>query len=756
MPPSYGLSSQAALLKTANCLFRLDRDVESFDQLTSGIVLGAILDQLDFNFDLSDLETQGIPKHVPNKRNLEIVHKRLFQFLRRQIPQLWHYAKKTDTGTFAESPDEQSMSHIIAIMVSAATLGSDAGKYIPRIQGNLDRDSQGEIMQVLRVVQEEISSSPTEEHLEAMDTVEDSRDIDLVLEEQNAALQRKLDITQKTLSDYITRLEHLQLSHDELQYEKEKSDRELEVLRKATQDGASSAESVKLLEAQVHEQMEIIARHEDTIREHEKMRDLLQSEVKKLTQKTIDIEEMRDEVAEWKHRAEDLEKKANAASRYKSKLESQQHLETEVENLKYERRGMQEELRALRDHVTRTESTRKADEELSKLIAQSEQHLWDERSQKNQLFQEITSMKEEVERLTEQRKHDEGFIKGLQEQLQEGGGAGFGGATPMGETSNLEDELMSASNDDGYSKFNFELTRVKAENQLLRDTMGSTADAALVRRELDEQKDKTERVTRSYQEMFEKNTVAQSQIEALAANDAGEGTKVFETLRTENDGLLSKLEEALKRITDLENQTADQMREILSLKTDLSAVGKDSTQALEDLKSTDALVAKSAQVELERVRAKLRATAEERDMHKSQLVEVILAKEQLSKLAQDGKASEPGDKETDAVEGRKNQSEKIEKLRERLVERNKQLEKSEQDKIDLQRKLKAAESAAAHKLAQIPVIKNYERENALMATAWYDLTTRLQSNHVVVQRRNEAPKSWLHKQRQMVNATSRR
>ncbi|PMD56503.1 uncharacterized protein K444DRAFT_536264, partial [Hyaloscypha bicolor E] len=53
-------------------------------------------------------------------------------------------------------------------------------------------------------------------------------------------------------------------------------------------------------------------------------------------------------------------------------------------------------------------------------------------------------------------------------------------------------------------------------------------------------------------------------------------------------------------------------------------------------------------------------------------------------------------------------------------------------------------------------IKNLTRENALISTAWYDLTTRLQSNHVVLQRRQDAPRSWLNKQRQMVNATPRR
>ena len=53
------------------------------------------------------------------------------------------------------------------------------------------------------------------------------------------------------------------------------------------------------------------------------------------------------------------------------------------------------------------------------------------------------------------------------------------------------------------------------------------------------------------------------------------------------------------------------------------------------------------------------------------------------------------------------------------------------------------------------MIKNLQRENALIATAWYDLTSRLQSNHVVLQRRHDAPKSWLNKQRQLVNGQLR-
>jgi protein HOOK3 len=47
-------------------------------------------------------------------------------------------------------------------------------------------------------------------------------------------------------------------------------------------------------------------------------------------------------------------------------------------------------------------------------------------------------------------------------------------------------------------------------------------------------------------------------------------------------------------------------------------------------------------------------------------------------------------------------------------------------------------------------VENLRRENQLITSAWYDMTTRLQSNTVILQRRSEAPKGWLGKQRAAV------
>lgn len=413
-------------------------------------------------------------------------------------------------------------------MVSAAAMGPDNKKYVPLIQTSLDKVNQAEIMNIIRAMQIDAANAGDEDKLnEDIDAVMEARDMDLVVEEQNAALRQQLEINKKALSDYITRLEHLQQSHEELKYEKERNDRELEVLRKATKDGVNNAEAIRLLEDQVHEQMEIIAKNEETIRDHERARAQLDSEVQKLTQKSQHADELRDQATEWRHKAEELEKKANAAERYKQKLESQQHLVKEVQNLQYERAELQEQLRSLMDEREKGDRTRKAEDELTRMLTQSEQHLWDERSQKTQLLKDMQTLEDELLRLKAQRSHDEHFIQDLQEQLQHGVGASQGETLALPVSSSLEDELNSASSDDGQKNIPLELSRLKAENDLLRRTIGSTGDAVTLRKEADDEKKQRERLQQSLNDMFEKHTLVQDQIEALMKSSTGEKSVFF-------------------------------------------------------------------------------------------------------------------------------------------------------------------------------------------------------------------------------------
>lgn len=762
---TYNQRAQTALLKAINRVFDLDRDAETLEGLSNGITLGHILHELDSEFDPSHLESNpGATKTLANKRNRQAIYKGLFRFIRRQIPELSCQAKKFDYHAFVENPEPQGISQLLAVMVSAAAMGPDNQKYVPRIQNGLDRDTQAEIMQIIRAMQQDIANSKDDDELdEAIDAAMGARDIELLVEEQNAALRQQLDITKKTLSDYITRLEHLQQSHEELAYDKEKTDRELEVLRKATQDEAHSAKTIKHLEEQVHEQMEIIARNEEVIRSSQKSVSQLESEVQRLSQKNMQADEFRDQMAEWKHKAEELEKKANMAERYKQKLESQQSLVREVQNLQYERAELQEQLRSLMEEREKSDRTKKAEDELTKMITQSEQHLWDERNQKAQLLKDVTALQEELMRLQAQRTHDEHFIQDLQEQLQHNGGNTVQEAD-ISETStpfNLEDELLIASKEDTQTNMPLELSRLRAENELIRKTVGSHGDASMLRRELEELKRQRERLQQNFNAIFEKYTITNDHMQALMSDNADEGTEAFIKLRQELTRLELEFEQARKLTNSLETQLADKTRELLAAQADLSAVQKDSITALHELKSTDKLISTSLTNELEQLREETSFITNERDALKSQLIEALLANDKLRKESDETKDLQDAtgsSTDVDGSEAAKKAAEKVEKLRERLIQRNQQLEKSEQERLELQARLKAAqlgEISAAQKAASDHIIKNLQRENALIATAWYDLTSRLQSNHVVLQRRHDAPKSWLNKQRQLVNGQLR-
>lgn len=762
---TYNQRAQTALLKAINRVFDLDRDAESLEGLSNGITLGHILHELDSEFDPSHLESNpGATKTLANKRNRQAIYKGLFRFIRRQIPELSCQAKKFDYHAFVENPEPQGISQLLAVMVSAAAMGPDNQKYVPRIQNGLDRDTQAEIMQIIRAMQQDIANSKDDDELdEAIDAAMGARDIELLVEEQNAALRQQLDITKKTLSDYITRLEHLQQSHEELAYDKEKTDRELEVLRKATQDEAHSAKTIKHLEEQVHEQMEIIARNEEVIRSSQKSVSQLESEVQRLSQKNMQADEFRDQMAEWKHKAEELEKKANMAERYKQKLESQQSLVREVQNLQYERAELQEQLRSLMEERDKSDRTKKAEDELTKMITQSEQHLWDERNQKAQLLKDVTALQEELMRLQAQRTHDEHFIQDLQEQLQHNGGSTVQ-EVDISETStpfNLEDELLIASKEDTQTNMPLELSRLRAENELIRKTVGSHGDASMLRRELEELKRQRERLQQNFNAIFEKYTITNDHMQALMSDNADEGSEAFIKLRQELTRLELEFEQARKLTNSLETQLADKTRELLAAQADLSAVQKDSIAALYELKSTDKLISTSLTNELEQLREETSFITNERDALKSQLIEALLANDKLRKDSDEGKDLQDAagsSTDGDGSEAAKKAAEKVEKLRERLIQRNQQLEKSEQERLELQARLKAAqlgEISAAQKAASDHIIKNLQRENALIATAWYDLTSRLQSNHVVLQRRHDAPKSWLNKQRQLVNGQLR-
>ncbi|KAJ0288325.1 hypothetical protein COL940_002112 [Colletotrichum noveboracense] len=856
----YSESAQAALVQWANT-FPLDKKADSINDYLDGILLSQVLQDLDPSFDANTSEGP-----------LYNVYKGIHRLVYRECPGLVGKVKSADIRPRAREAQPEAIAQVpiimtdtvvlfrpmdplirkftqlIAVLFAIAMLGSNNERYVMRITKDISDKSV--LMQLQRITQDmkqAMEEADAADLDDTSDATHEGHDADLAMEADNIRLRSELDKRGKLLADMETRLGHLQESYDDLKDEVVAKGRELEAFHSA-QDGAGK-EVIRSLELKLREQDELIANQEAQAEDDRIAKERLQSEVSALKAKTQKLEALDDEVKELRFKNEELSRKANMVERYKQKLEAQSTLSKEMDNLLYEKEQMQRDLIEYEKVLKRNQALEQTNEQYASKLRDYELQYVELDAQRRALHDDTMQLRARLQSLDAQRLSDERLISELQEQIATGAGSSAMSPDAASAGFSLEQELDSAGSS-APPNLSLEVSRLKAENNLLRSGMGSASENARLRQELEDERRQRERLQSTYNETFEKHQLAEAQVSALIGGGGEKSvefvnmliplglervltqeyyfSEVLANLKIQVAQMTHELQAEKRKLTEVQAQLADKDRELLSARTDLSAVAKDSVTALEELKSTDQLISASVREELEAARLQIRNLGADLENRQSSLINALLEKDKLRKELDEAKEGRQDGAESSEVSQKR--EDKIEKLRARLKERqsvrfrhilqispksepdapespelpaeprasmmydndpkprlmappchphtfserqprhkepvqkkawiknvaSKQLEKSEQEKYDLQRKLKAAEggeAAAAQKAASDQIIKNLQRENALIATAWYDLTSRIQSNHVVLQRRNEVPKSWLGKQRQMVNGT---
>ncbi|GAB1313368.1 HOOK N-terminal domain-containing protein [Madurella fahalii] len=752
--------TQTALLKWVNT-FETRRKAVSLQDLRDGIVLGQILEQmLAPEFHSSSL-IQNPTSEDENKQNLETVYRGLARFLRTDNPLL--APSPSEFRAIAENPDDNAICEFLSAFLTAACLGSLSRTYVPKVMA-LDKPTQGEIAKIINHKsqlksdrEETAQDNPEAEEVdldihairdpalmaEELDQMKDKVDM---LKKQNADLQSRLD---KLLDTREAMLQDLKLAQDELTHMKRVR-------------GSDATAAIRDLRNEIREKMAEIDRLEDLLEKETFRSSRLEKENESLRAKAERLKDLEDKVTVLEHETKQQQQTIKGLENYKKKAQDLTAIQQRNRVLDEQILQLEQDLRNYDEVKAQNRKLQKEIEEKVRVLTSNEQEIIYTLQSKNVLQDANEELKRRVEYLESRRQLDESTIRELQDQLQLGDIPQQGSDSPDATTTKftLEQELETTG--DPAVALRLELQRLKAENSLLRNNMTVASENERLRNELDSAGQKVDHFRFKCTEAMEKHAVAQEQINALINNATGEGESAFINMRRNLIEATKELEKLRKRAQDLEREAADRERELLQVKTDLDAIGQDQTAALAALKSSDELISESLRTELEATRKQLTQKAFESDRMKDQLMDALVSKDKIQKKLDDALAAATpatNSRQEEAPKGKKEDAEKIEKLKTALRQKMEQLEKSEQEKQDLQRRLKLAESGgafAAQKAATDQIIRNLQRENAMMTTAWYDLTSRLQSNHVVLQRRHDAPRSWLNKQRQMVNATPRR
>lgn len=699
--------AQVALLKWVNTFEGLDRKAETLDDLTDGVILAQVLHILNPDFQSSS-HNQNATSWLEKKRNLETVYRALAQFLRQENPYL--APSPNHFRSIIDNPDADGMCEVsipeepledfelwlteqfLSAFVSAACLGDLAKIHVPAIM-KMERPDQREIMAIIQKKQVQIKDAEARaqlngnaETISPADGFDDytvspaPRDPDLAQEAEMARLSKELDTVRKQNADLLTRNEQLQMSREEVVQDLQIAQRERDVLRKTNETDAAAI--IRKLEAEKREEEHLIdtlqAQAEDDRIEKLKLR----NELEVFKTKAEKAEELGDQVKELLHERDTLSSKLKQAEWYKKSAEEAKITEQRNRELETQNHELREQVQEFDKMRADNEALKYTCQQYRKQMETYEREKFDDQSIKINLKEENESVKLERQILQDQLRVSEEQIKDLQERLQLSGSSVPASPGASGALSNLEQELQTTA--DPAARYRLEISRLEAENKLLRNNMGVAAENERLRTDLDIEKKKESLLAIKYNEVYEKYVVAQQQIKSLIDQGTGKGLvkaidaamqfgglniltpeyyrdEAFNTVQKDFLNSVTELDRVQGQLQKLKAEVADKDRELMMVKTDcmlrtyleeaeacrdmadnldiVTAVGQESIDALEVLKSSDQLVSTSLMTELEATRKQLEEKRIGYEQIQQQLMDALLSKDRIRQQLDEAKAA---------------------------------------------------------------------------------------------------------------------
>jgi protein HOOK3 len=493
-----------------------------------------------------------------------------------------------------------------------------------------------------------------------------SNDLGLAIEQELAQLHRDHELLRKKGADDITRLETLSSRQETLLEILKERDATIESLRNSN-NTEEQADYIKSLLNKLSDGENTIEAHEAQAEENRVKIAKYERELARLRPAAIALVEAEDKVKELEIVQEALRKMTNKVHHYEQKLARFSAIEKENATLKEQKQVLESNQKDYDQiHLQNTQMTeenaqyRSAFEAYERTASEAEE---------NQRFLKDTIREKEatIESLNARLAHDERYIAELQESINSHNTGVRSPDSPTGREAGLSlEEELAQSEEQPAPNYDLEISRLKAENQLLKSNTAGTTNATL-RADLENAERLRKRLEVQLQELHEKYAIGQEQLNALISTSAGEKlVKIldlllgFGPLRILTEGFYrneaisntrklwldatKELATARSKIADLQTELTDRDRQILAAQADckffpsmayvsvvniflVSAIGGNDINALNELKRVNELITSSLQNDLLILQGQHKALTTDFELQKSQLLEALLAKD---------------------------------------------------------------------------------------------------------------------------------
>ncbi|KAH8704261.1 putative microtubule binding protein HOOK3 [Talaromyces proteolyticus] len=759
--------------------FSLGKTIRNADELTDGIILWEILQDIDPQHFLDELPDRNPSDHwVTRWQNLKHLHKLLTSYIRKQnddeVPP--GLDPSPDLKAIAEANSLKETNKLLKLILIAAISSANAEMYVTTLQSLSTPTQEGlkDIIQEAHNTQHE-DSSGEEEVKDGAAKRDHTVDPELRFEErvgkvlaENDKLASEKKEMEKALEDLHNRLARLQENNDTLQTRLTSTEDRLVTLKSGKGDVGFSA---KALESKSRQQEELIANQEAKLSTAQDEIDSLKMSLETMRIKTQRFQKLQDDYDELKTERDQLTRKANAAEKYRQKLQASQDFEKENQALKTQVTDLQQQLKDADSNQRRSSERDVELEEYRRVLPRIEQDRHEIQSLKKQLEFNNHALTERLQSAEEQRDRDEALISELRERIRElEGPPGSPSLTPGNTTPRPQGTLQKDLEDIGTRE-----TQLKSENEELKKEV--------------EKLKTTPNSLGSNLEAYSENLVLTAQLAQAKSTQSEEYWKLYD-----------QYAEVRQKLADSEDVIDATKRLLEDAKSELGLVGKEKIDMITEVKDSNSSEISKVRADWDELLHKIHHLEAEIDASQALVRDVCAEREELRTLLDDkqGKihsedeasikemqallaefgaqtnTDDPNAASKSAIELLKHFAEVTEKSAERLakraeyIEQQKEFIKTLQDRIKNMEESNTEDSISKQRENQNElqdIIHRQSREISLICSAWYDLQGRLQHSNVSVSRYRQpasigtgggvdSQRGWLAKQRSLVSNAS--
>ncbi|OJD20542.1 hypothetical protein ACJ73_08122 [Blastomyces percursus] len=761
--------------------FSLGRTIRSIDQLSDGSILWDTLQDIDPQYFLGELPERSPSDHwVPRWQNLKHLHKALISYIRNQndgeVPSGLNISP--DLKAIAEVSSTKETNELLKLFLLAAISSPNAEAYITTMQ-KLSTSTQEGLKDIIQEAQ-----NPSDERLEELDyernDLSTRRDMPMdpelrfeerfgkVLAEKDKLFNEKQEL-EKTVEDLHDRLARLQESHDTVLDRLTSTEDRLTTLKSGKGDLIPNA---KTLESRTRQQEDLIASQEAKIQASQDEIDSLRMTVESLRVKNQRFQKLQDDYDEVRNERDQLSRRANAAEKYRQKLQASQDFERENIALKNQVKDLQQQLRDS-DISQKSSSERDVElEEYRRVLPRIEQDRHEIQNVKKQLEFNNHALTERLQSAEDQLARDEATISELRDRIRELEGL-ESPTTPGSTTPKAHGTFQRDLDEVGRreAQLKIENEELKRELEKFNGGLSPSSDSAkespigglgtkfvendayrklqdeysAIRKKLADAQGEMETIERQLQEAkAELGLISKEKLDIVAAANDSSSPDVIK-MRDEVHAVQNKIQ-------DLETKLATSQSFVQEVSTERDSLRDRIAKKVQDMQGEDQATMDEMKKLLDEVAARFNSN----NMEGPQLSGTDLVR-QFS----------------DTMERSAENLAKKAEIRSALalwqwfllfvalhINQQNELIKS------LQERIQHSEKQESHKQSErslMQVVQRQAREIALISSAWYDQQSRLQNGNVSMLRyRNptststtgvEVHRSWLAKQRALVSGS---